>query len=82
MNYRMIIYMMGKMLGVEGVLLLIPCLVSAVYREETWLIFFATAVSLLLLSLLLSFRRPKNNTIYAKEGFVIVAKKISQVSSR
>ncbi|MCI8995895.1 MAG: TrkH family potassium uptake protein [Lachnospiraceae bacterium] len=73
MNYRMIIYMMGKMLGVEGVLLLIPCLVSAVYREETWLIFFATAVSLLLLSLLLSFRRPKNNTIYAKEGFVIVA---------
>ncbi len=73
MNYRMIIYMMGKMLGVEGVLLLIPCLVSAVYREETWLVFFATAVSLLLLSLLLSFRRPKNNTIYAKEGFVIVA---------
>ncbi len=73
MNYRMIIYMMGKMLGVEGVLLLIPCLVSAVYREETWLIFFATAVSLVLLSLLLSFRRPKNNTIYAKEGFVIVA---------
>ena len=73
MNFKMIIYLMGKMLGVEGVLLLIPCLVSAVYREDTWVTFLATAAALLLLSLILSRRRPKNNTIYAKEGFVIVA---------
>ena len=34
MNKKMIIYILGKMLGVEGVVLLLPALVSLIYQEE------------------------------------------------
>ena len=35
MNKRMIIYILGKMLGVEGVVLLIPAFVSLLYWEKS-----------------------------------------------
>ena len=35
MNKKMIIYILGKMLGVEGALLLIPAVVSLIYGEKT-----------------------------------------------
>lgn len=73
MNYKMMNYLMGKMLGVEGILLLLPGLVSVWYREEEWHSFFIVSAVLLVLSLLMSRRRPANTAIYAKEGFVIVA---------
>ena len=39
MNKKMIIYILGKMLGVEGALLLIPALVSLIYGEKTGISF-------------------------------------------
>lgn len=73
MNYKMMNYLMGKMLGVEGILLFLPGLVSVLYREEEWYYFFIVSAVLFILSLLMSRRRPANTAIYAKEGFVIVA---------
>ena len=35
MNKRMIVYILGKMLGVEGAVLLIPALVSLIYHEKS-----------------------------------------------
>ena len=35
MNKKMIIYILGKMLGVEGAVLLIPALVSLIYGEKS-----------------------------------------------
>ena len=34
MNKKMIVYILGKMLGTEGLLLLIPALVSLLYKEK------------------------------------------------
>ena len=73
MNYKMMNNLMGKMLGVEGLLLFVPGLVSVIYREETWYYFFLVAGALLVLSLIMSHRRPEDTAIYSKEGFVIVA---------
>ncbi len=73
MNYKMMNYLMGKMLGVEGILLVIPCLVSVLYQEDVWYYFLIVSGILLVLSLLMSHKRPANTAIYAKEGFVIVA---------
>ncbi len=75
MNHRMIRYTLGKLLTLEGVLLLLPTLVSLLYRENATLMAFGgTAVGTLVLSLLLTaFSRTKNKTIYAREGFFIVA---------
>ena len=40
MNNRMIVYMIGRMLGVEGLLLLVPALVSFLYGEQSGIAFF------------------------------------------
>ncbi|HIZ81948.1 MAG TPA: TrkH family potassium uptake protein [Candidatus Mediterraneibacter pullistercoris] len=73
MNKRMIIYILGRMLGVEGVVLLIPALVSLIYREQSGFSFLIVAVILGLIFLVFGRKRPKNTRIYGKEGFVIVA---------
>ena len=73
MNIKMIRYIIGKMLGAEAVLLLLPALVGAVYKEFSAVFFVVTAVILLVIYLALGRKRPENTTIYAKEGLIIVA---------
>ena len=72
MNYGMIRYIVGKMLLIEGFLLLFPAFVSFLYGEMEGISFLLTAMLLLLVSFLGS-RKPENTVIYAKEGFLIVA---------
>ena len=72
MNYGMIRYIVGKMLLIEGFLLLFPAFVSFLYGEMEGISFLLTAMLLLLVSFLGS-RKPENTAIYAKEGFLIVA---------
>ena len=68
----MIRYIVGKMLLIEGFLLLFPAFVSFLYGEMEGISFLLTAMLLLLVSFLGS-RKPENTAIYAKEGFLIVA---------
>ena len=72
MNKKMIIYILGKMLGVESALLLIPAVVSLIYGEKTGISFLAVAAVLGVIYLVLGRRKPKNNRIYGKEGFAVV----------
>lgn len=74
MNRRMIFNAVGIVLKVEAVLLLLPALVSAVYRERSCLAFIITAVVSFFLGVLPSLLlKPRTRLIYAKEGFIIVA---------
>lgn len=73
MNLKMTRYMLGKMLGVEALVLLIPALVSLIYGEDGWKYFGITSVILLVIYLLFGFKKPKNTQIYGKDGFVIIA---------
>ena len=72
MNKRMIIYILGKMLGVEGALLLVPALVSLIYGERSGLSFVIVSVILGIIFLLFGRKKPGKTRIYGKEGFVIV----------
>lgn len=72
MNFRMIGYILCRLLGMEGVLLFLPMTVSLLYHEESWTAFLAVALGLIVLSLLFGARKPKNRTIYAREGLFIV----------
>lgn len=72
MNYRMIGFILGKMLRIEAALMLLPGLVSLLYGERTGFAFLIVSVLLTLCSFILA-RKPSNTSIYAKEGFVIVA---------
>ena len=73
MNKKMIRYILGKMLGVEALLLLLPAIVSWLYKEPSGMDFLITAAILLLIYLICGTKKPKVFTIYGKEGMLIVA---------
>ena len=60
MNNRMIVYMIGRMLGVEGLLLLVPAFVSFLYGEQSGIAFLLTAAILLIIFLLAGRKKPKD----------------------
>ena len=74
MNYRMVFSMIGRLLLLEAVLLLLPAACSVLYGESSvWALLVSAGVALAVGGLLVLALRPKNKTIYAKEGFVIAA---------
>lgn len=72
MNYKMIVYILGKMLGVEGGLLLIPATVSLIYGEKSGFSFLIVSAVLFLIFMVFGQKVPKNKMIYGKEGMAIV----------
>ena len=74
MNYRMIFYMSGRLLQLESLLLLLSAAVAVLYGDGGLAaLLIAAAVAMAAGTAMTLCRRPKNQTIYAKEGFVIVA---------
>jgi len=73
MNYRMIAYLMGLIILIEAVFMLLPALVALIYTESSGIAFLMTIAGALVVSFLLTRLRPKNRTMYAKEGFIITA---------
>ena len=72
MNKRMIFYILGKMMGVEGIVLLIPAFVSLLYQEKSGFSFLIVSAVLILIYFVLGRKEPKSKRIYSKEGFAIV----------
>lgn len=75
MNYRMILKTTGKIVALEGALLILPAAVSAVYLEWNALIcFIASAlIAAAFGAALIFFSRPQSTVIYVREGFITVA---------
>ena len=72
LNFRMIGYVLGRILLTEAALLVLPLLVAALYGEPV-MPFVITIGALLLTGILLGLRRPARTTLYAREGFVVVS---------
>lgn len=73
MNHRVVIYILGWLLVFEGFFLLLPCLVGVIYREDDAYYFAVTSLICLAFGFLITRFRPKNKSLFAREGFVIVA---------
>lgn len=74
MNYKMTAYVLGKMLGVEALVLCIPAAVSLIYGETSDMVAFGiTSAVLCVFFLLFGRKKPENGRIYGKDGLVIVA---------
>ena len=75
MNYKKLGKILGKIMILEGVLMLAPLAVSLVYKESLINIFafIIPIFALLLLGFLLQIPKPKRETFYQKEGFALVA---------
>lgn len=74
MNYRMILYIMGQILKGVGLFMLLPIIVGLIYGEEHVISSFGIPfVVLMIVSFLLTAKKPKDNSIFSMEGFVSVA---------
>lgn len=73
MNKRMIAYVMGLLLLCEAGLLLLPLMVAFIYGDGTTDDFLFTIGTLLISGGLLTLLKPRDKTIYARDGLVIVA---------
>lgn len=72
MNYPVIGQVLSWILCTEGALMLLPCIISLVYREDQGMIYFALAILAIALGYLTGRRKVKNKAIYQREGFVAV----------
>ena len=74
MNARMIVYLTGQIVRVIGVLLIFPMIVAGVCGEKASLIaFFATAAGMIALGTAVTFKKPENKAVYAREGMAVVS---------
>ena len=73
MNYSIIKRTLGFLLIFEAVFFLLPLITAAIYLEESFFSFLISILLCLCVGWLCMRKKPKNQTIYTKEGFVIVA---------
>ncbi len=69
----MVISILGKTMLIEAILLLCPMLIGICYAENTHIAFLIPILFLIVVGMPLSSLKNKDKSIYAKEGFVIVA---------
>ncbi|MBQ2765683.1 MAG: TrkH family potassium uptake protein [Clostridia bacterium] len=73
MNYRMIAYIVGQIVRVEGILMTPALICALIYGEGMQLAFLIPIVHALAAGTLMSATKPADTAIFAKEGFVSVA---------
>ncbi len=74
MNYKIIGFILGRVLKIEALLMLPSLICSLLYKE--WNIvnsFIISAILCFAAGALLSLKKPENKTMFAREGFIIVA---------
>lgn len=69
----MVSYILGLLLMFQAVFMAIPAVTALCYGEQELWIFLGIALICLLIGRLMTWRKPKNKTLFAREGFVIVA---------
>lgn len=73
MNYSMVCYILGKVLKMEGVVMLLPALVGAFYQEKSGWSFLIVAIGCYLLGTIMNLWKCKDKSFYALEGYGTVA---------
>ena len=73
MNRRMVVFFLGYVLRTEAALMMLPIIVSLVYREKSAVVLIGLALATFGLGFALSAKKPRNESLYTREGFVAVA---------
>lgn len=73
MNIRMLIYILGKVLLIEGALMLLPVVCGLFYGESEVLYYIGLAAIYIGAGFLISMKKPKNMTVFIKDGCVATA---------
>lgn len=73
MNVRMLVYILGKVLLIEGVLMVLPVICGCFYGESQFIYYIALAAIYIGIGLIVSRKKPKNMTVFIKDGCVATA---------
>lgn len=73
MNKQMIKYILSVILRTEAALMLLPAIVAVIYKESSVWSFVIAAVITVVASFVLARKKPDNDVIFAREGFLVVA---------
>ena len=72
MNYAIIVYVLGWVLTLEGVLMSLPFICGLIYGEKNAFSFLIVGVITALIGVATILKKPKNQQFYAKEGLAVV----------
>lgn len=73
MNIRMTAYILGLLMMFEALFLAVPLATALIYREPQALLFLVIALVCLICGFLLKLAKPEKKTLFARDGFLIVA---------
>ncbi len=73
MNRAIIRYILGNVLKIEAALMLLPCIVALIYKEQEGFSFLLVAAISGILGIILTINNPKNHLFYLKEGCIITS---------
>ncbi len=73
MNYKMISHVLGWVISLEGMCMMLPFICALCYREQNPFLFLICGLICLVVGLPLCLVKPKKRSLFAKEGFVVVA---------
>lgn len=73
MNIRMLVYILGKVLLIEGALMLMPVICGLFYGEVQVFYYIGLSAIYIGAGFLISLKKPKNMTIFIKDGCVATA---------
>ena len=72
MNNRMILYVIGRALLIEAALLVLPLITAVIYGESI-VPFLIPIVLLVAVGLITGMKKPKNASLFARDGLAVVA---------
>jgi len=70
MNRSVIRFILGYILKIEGILMLLPCVIALIYKETQGISFFIVALVNILLGFVITKKKPKEFVIYLKDGCI------------
>lgn len=73
MNRAIIGYILGLILKIEALMLVLPCIVAVIYKEEAGIAYLITACICGILGVVMTYKKPKDFVFYLKEGCIATA---------
>ncbi len=73
MNKRLISYILGWVLVIEGLCMQLSTIVGLIYKEKSFLYFLIIGLSLIVIGALFVIKKPKSPTMHLKDGFASTA---------
>lgn len=73
MNYKMVTYILGWIMIFEAIFMAVPSITAVIYGESALWSFLITAGICLVIGGLLTMKKRKKTTLYARDGLAIVA---------